>query len=144
MYPRTNRQRADNDECFQVSITGFSRGRWSTVMEVLHEWISSQEDAKRKIAMEGVVRALESHVVDDSDGYQLGNTYMATTQIDKPLTAWEVEALKNARARRAAEIKAMKEFEKQFKLAKKNKGRESKAAKTQIEPSLPVRTVVHQ
>jgi len=133
MIHRTNRQRVDNDECFQVSVTGFSRGRWSLVMEALREWISNQENTELQRAIEGVVKAVESHVVDDSDGYRIGSTYMASTQADKPLTAREVSALKKARACRADEIKAMKEFEKQFNLSQKSKGRRPKTSKSQAE-----------
>lgn len=123
----TNRVIADNDTSFQVSIRGFSRGHWSLVMEVLHQWLvenKSSGDAECVRSVQSTLKALESHVVENSDGYTLSYGQ----QEPAPLTHLQIEALKNARVRRAEELKEMKEFEKEYKLAQRRKRGRTKAA----------------
>src|SRR5580658_2276415 len=106
--PLINRKKADNDVSFHVEITGFSRGSWALVMHVLHEWLSANKhstDPKSVRSIEGVFKALEYHVVENSDGYSLGYPYMSSDYIPKPTSEFENEALRNARLRRAKELK---------------------------------------
>ncbi len=127
MQRLTNRQRADNDRTFKVSITGFSRGNWSLVMQILNECVSEkdkQNDPECVKVLQGILKSLESHIVDNHDGYSLGGVEHDT----KPISDLENEALKNARIRRAAELKAMEEFEKEYKRAQNKKRRPAQIA----------------
>lgn len=130
MYRRTgitNRVIADNDRSFQVSVEGFSRGHWSLVMEVLHQWLvenKSSGDAEHVRSIQNILKALESHVVENNDGYTL--SYGHTEP--RPLTNLETEALKNARVRHAEEVKEMEKLEKEYKLAQRRKRRQTKAS----------------
>jgi hypothetical protein len=114
----TNRVIADNDRSFQVSVGGFSRGHWSLVMEVLHQWLvenKSSGDAECVRTLQSILKALESHVVENNDGYTLSYSQ----QDPAPMTNLQTEALKNARMRRAEELKEMEEFEKEYKRAQR-------------------------
>lgn len=123
----TNRVIADNDRSFQVSIRGFSRGHWSLVMEVLHQWLLENEsstDAEYVKVLRDILKALESHVVENNDGYSIGGIEHDT----KPTSHLEDVALQNVRARRAEELKAMKEFEKEYMRALRKQRRQAKAS----------------
>jgi hypothetical protein len=104
-----NRQRTDNDPSFQVSITGFSRVRWSLVMQALNDWLSennnsSNDNAECAAAVKDILKAIESHVVDNSDGYSV-----ASKDAPRPTSDRENDALRNARTRRREELKAITE-----------------------------------
>ncbi len=115
----TNRQRTDNDPSFKISITGYSRAEWSVVLEVLHEWqakVSSQAKDERTAAIKTVYQALQSHVVDNNDGYQLSAQ-------PRQLTELESACLSSVRDRRSKELEESKKLAKQISAAQRKSKR---------------------
>lgn len=126
-----NRQRADNDYSFEVKIGGYNRGSWALVMEIMHEWLQEHEGghAERIGIVQGILSALESHVVDGYDGSSIGRAYGAIGT----LTEQEEQALRSVRARSEQKKKEMAAFAKELEREKRKQQRLKKAAKAKDE-----------
>lgn len=106
-----NRQRADNDYSFEVKIGGYNRGNWALMMEVLNEWLLEHEGADRERIkiVEGILSALESHVVDGYDGSSIGRAH----GVLGTLMNQEEQALRSVTARSEQKKKEMQAFAKE-------------------------------
>ena len=103
-----NRNRADGDPSFRVSVEGFSRVRWNLVLQVLEKFRADETNMKNDLetywAVEGITRALKSHIIENSDGYTLGGQqYREPTELEK-------ECLQSATVRHAEEKRQAEEF----------------------------------
>jgi hypothetical protein len=88
-------------------------------MQVLHEWQAAthcEAQNELMVAVKNVYQALQSHVVDNNDGYQV----QAQT---RQLTELGSLCLKSVRDRRSKELQEMEEFAKQFKAARRKSKR---------------------
>jgi hypothetical protein len=86
-------------------------------MQTLHDWITnckSSDDNEAVAIARAILSALEVHVVENYDGYGNGRQPDAM-----PMTELQAKALESARRRRAEELKAMAEFAKTLKQAKR-------------------------
>lgn len=104
----TNRNRPDGDPSFTVNVRGFSRARWNLVLKVLQEWNADashkKTDHETYSAVEEIMRALKSHILDGGDGYELGGQqYREPTELEK-------ESLQSARIRHEEEKRQTEEF----------------------------------
>ncbi len=89
------------------------------VLEVLHEWqakVSSQAKDERTAAIKTVYQALQSHVVDNNDGYQLSAQ-------PRQLTELESACLSSVRDRRSKELEESKKLAKQISAAQRKSKR---------------------
>lgn len=88
-------------------------------MQVLHEWQAAthgEAHNESMIAVKNVYQALQSHVVDNSDGYQVQAQARQLTELGSA-------CLKSVRDRRSKELQEMEEFAKQFKAARRKSKR---------------------
>jgi hypothetical protein len=125
-----NSKRADNDRSFVVSIGGFSRGQWGLVMSALEEWVVDHKDDAERCehlrVVEYIVRGLECHIVEGTNGWSLGNPPQ------KSASPTECEALESIRLRHAKKLKEMEEFAKSIKLAQRREKRKQKKLEQQL------------
>lgn len=103
-----NRNRADGDPSFKVSVEGFSRVRWNLVLQVLEKWhsdgLNKKNDPETHRAVERIMSALKSHIIENNDGYTLGGQkFQEPTELEK-------ESLQSARVRHAEEKQKMEEY----------------------------------
>lgn len=126
-----NRQRADNDYSFEVKIGGYYRGTWALMMEIMHEWLLEHEggDAERIRIVQGILSALESHVVDGYDGSSIGRAY----GVLGTLTSQEEQALRSVRARAEQKNKEMAAFAKEVEREIRKQQRKKRVAKAKDE-----------
>ncbi len=119
-----NRQRADNDYSFEVKIGGYNRGNWALMMEILHEWLieNGSGDPERIKIVEGILSALESHVVDGYDGSSIGRAH----GVLGTLTNQEEQALRSVTARSEQKKKEMQAFAKEVERERRKHQRKSK------------------
>ena len=99
-------------------------------MQVLHEWQAAthgEAHSELMVAVKNVYQALQSHVVDNSDGYQV----QAQT---RQLTELGSACLKSVRDRRSKELQETEEFAKQLKAARRKSKR--KRVKTDASDSI--------
>lgn len=88
-------------------------------MQVLHEWQAATHCEAQKelmVAVKNVYQALQSHVADNSDGYQVQAQPRQLTELGS-------DCLKSVRDRRSKELQEMEEFAKQFKAARRKSKR---------------------
>lgn len=98
-------------------------------MQALHEWQATTHSEARDelmLAVKNVYQALQSHVVENSDGYQV----QAQT---RQLTELESACLNSVRDRRSKELQEMEAFAKQFEAARsKSKRKRVKTDASQL------------
>lgn len=79
-------------------------------MQVLYDWLSENKNSSNcnseyVAAVKNILAAIEAHVVENNDGYSVGNQGEPPT-----ISALENDVLRNARTRHLEQLQAMKEL----------------------------------